>query len=244
MGRIRIIERTGSTNAVLLGGVGAVESEWGAVESEWRAVEGDWLVALAQHKGRGRQGREWQSLAGNFAGSTLVQLRPDDPPAPGLSLACGLALIEAVDIAAPGAQLMLKWPNDLMLGGAKLAGILLERSGDRIVAGFGVNLAVAPQIEGRATASLDGALTPKAFAPLLAASMARMLRLWRETSPATFGRAWLERAHPSGTSITVHTEAGIGVSGRFDGIEPDGALRLRQDNSAVTIVRAGDVTLA
>ncbi len=230
MGRIRIIERTGSTNAVL--------------RSDIDAVEGDWLVALAQDAGRGRQGREWQSLEGNFAGSTLVQLRPDDPPAPTLSLACGLALIEAVDTAAPGAQLMLKWPNDLMLGGAKLAGILLERSGDRIVAGFGVNLAVAPQIEGRATASLDGALTPKAFAPLLAASMSRMLRLWRDTPPATFGRAWLERAHPSGTSITVHTEAGTGVSGRFDGIEADGALRLRQDNGAITIVRAGDVTLA
>ena len=122
------------------------------------AVEGDWLVALAQDEGKGRQGRAWSSLAGNFFGSTLVQLRAGDPPAPGLSLACGLALIEAVDAAAPGQALMLKWPNDLLLGVAKLAGILLERTGDRIVAGFGVNLAVAPAIEGRATASLDGAL--------------------------------------------------------------------------------------
>ena len=60
------------------------------------AVEGDWLVALAQDEGRGRQGRAWSSLEGNFAGSTVIQLRPDDPPAPGLSLACGLALIEEI----------------------------------------------------------------------------------------------------------------------------------------------------
>ena len=207
------------------------------------AVEGDWLVALAQDEGRGRQGRAWSSLEGNFAGSTVIQLRPDDPPAPGLSLACGLALIEAVDIAAPGTQLMLKWPNDLMLGGAKLAGILLERSGDRIVAGFGVNLAVAPQIEGRATASLDGALTPKAFAPLLAASMARMLGLWRSSAPTAFGQAWQARAHPPGTPLEVHDGAGQRLRGRFDGLDPDGSLRLHLDSGAVEIVRAGDVSL-
>lgn len=237
MGRIRIIERTGSTNAVLLGGICAVESEWGA-------VEGDWLVALAQDKGRGRQGREWQSLEGNFTGSTLVHLRPDDPPAPSLSLACGLALIEAVDIAVPGAQLTLKWPNDLMLGDAKLAGILLERAGDHIVAGFGVDLAVAPQIEGRATAALAALATisPQAFAPLLAASMTRILALWRATDPAIFARAWQARAHPLGTVLSVHTSTTDRITGRFDGIEPDGALRLRRDGGTIEIVRAGDIT--
>ena len=207
------------------------------------AVEGDWLVALAQDEGKGRQGRAWSSLAGNFFGSTLVQLRAGDPPAPGLSLACGLALIEAVDAAAPGQALMLKWPNDLLLGVAKLAGILLERKGDRIVAGFGVNLAVAPAIEGRATASLDGALTPQAFAPLLAASMARMVALWRSSEPAAFAQAWLARAHAIGTALDVHSGPGQRIVGRFDGLEPDGALRLRLDGGAVEVIRAGDVSL-
>ena len=207
------------------------------------AVEGDWLVALAQDEGKGRQGRAWSSLAENFFGSTLVQLRAGDPPAPGLSLACGLALIEAVDAAAPGQALMLKWPNDLLLGVAKLAGILLERKGDRIVAGFGVNLAVAPAIEGRATASLDGALTPQAFAPLLAASMARMVALWRSSEPAAFAQAWLARAHAIGTALDVHSGPGQRIVGRFDGLEPDGALRLRLDGGAVEVIRAGDVSL-
>ena len=200
-------------------------------------------MALAQDEGRGRQGRAWSSLEGNFAGSMIIQVRPDDPPAPGLSLACGLALIEAVDAVAPGAATLLKWPNDLLLGQAKLAGILLERSGDRIVAGFGVNLAEAPAIEGRATASLDRVITPQAFVPILAASMARLIGLWRASDPASFGRAWLARAHPVGTALSVHDGTGKRLAGHFAGLDPDGSLRLRVDGGAIEIVRAGDVTL-
>ena len=74
---------------------------------------------------------------------------------------------------------MLKWPNDLMLLGKKLAGILLERSGDRVAVGFGVNLAAAPELAGRESASLGGKIAPQAFAPLLAGSFARLLELWR-----------------------------------------------------------------
>lgn len=200
-------------------------------------------MALAQEKGRGRQGRAWSSLGGNFAGSTIIQLRHDDPPAPGLSLACGLALIEAIDLVAPGAATMLKWPNDLVLGQSKLAGILLERSEDRIVAGFGVNLAEAPAIEGRATASLDRVITPRAFVPILAASMARLIDLWRASDPASFCRAWLARAHPLGTALSVHDGSGKRLAGHFEGLDPDGSLRLRLDRGAIEIVRAGDVTL-
>lgn len=175
-------------------------------------------------------------------GSTLVQLRPADPPAPSLALAAGLALIEAVDIAAPDRGPMLKWPNDLMLGTAKLGGVLLERSGDRVVAGFGVNLARAPKIEGRATADLGGAIVPQAFAPLLAASFARLLAAWRSAEPTAFARAWLARAHPMGTALTVHLGPDEVVSGSFAGIEPDGALRL-DIGGQIQVVRAGDVNL-
>jgi BirA family biotin operon repressor/biotin-[acetyl-CoA-carboxylase] ligase len=172
----------------------------------------------------------------------LVQLQPGDPPAPTLSLAAGLALIEAVDAAVPGLPLMLKWPNDLLLRGDKLAGILLERSGERIVVGFGVNLAAAPHLEDRKAASLEGAIAPPAFAPLLAASFARLLALWRSSEPGAIARAWQMRAHQSGVLLTVHTAADERISGRFDGIEPDGALRLRTDDG-MEIIRAGDVSL-
>jgi BirA family biotin operon repressor/biotin-[acetyl-CoA-carboxylase] ligase len=197
---------------------------------------------MEQEAGRGRQGRQWVSEAGNFFGSTIVELAPGDPAPPSLSLAAGLALIEAVDVAVPGLALMLKWPNDLMLGNSKLAGILLERSGERVVAGFGVNLASAPRLTDRDAAALNGALSPQAFAPLLAGSFARMIKLWRGTDPEAFARAWLARAHPIGTRLSVHSGADEKVIGTFDGIEPDGALRLRRDGD-VEIIRAGDVEL-
>lgn len=207
------------------------------------AAEGEWLVALNQVAGRGRQGRRWVSAPGNFFGSTLVELRAGDPPAQSLSLAAGLALIEAVDAALPAQPLMLKWPNDLLLLGRKLAGILLERSGDRVAVGFGVNLAAAPELKERQGAALNGKVTPQAFAPLLAAGVARLLDLWRTAEPNLLTQAWLARAHPLGTQLTVHTSADEIVTGRFDGMEPDGALRLRRDGGVLEVVRAGDVEL-
>ena len=183
------------------------------------------------------------SAPGNFYGSTLVQLKQQEPHAQSLSLAAGLALIEAVDAAIPDQPLMLKWPNDLLLQGKKIAGILLERSGDRVAVGFGVNLASAPQLPDRIGASLGGKVTPQAFAPLLAGSFARLLELWRRSEPSSLARAWLARAHPIGTPLKVHSGSEDFVSGRFDGIEPDGALRLRRDDGAMEIVRAGDVEL-
>jgi BirA family biotin operon repressor/biotin-[acetyl-CoA-carboxylase] ligase len=173
----------------------------------------------------------------------LVELRDTDPPAQSLSIAAGLALVEAIDVAAPGQPLLLKWPNDVLLLGKKLAGILLERSGDRVAAGFGVNLAAAPELADRRSASLGGAVDPQAFAPLLAGSFARLLGLWRESEPGLLAKAWLARAHPAGTRLTVHSGAHETLSGRFDGLEPDGALRLRRDDGTLDIVRAGDVEL-
>jgi BirA family biotin operon repressor/biotin-[acetyl-CoA-carboxylase] ligase len=138
---------------------------------------------------------------------------------------------------------MLKWPNDLMLLGKKLAGILLERSGDRVVVGFGANLAAAPKLGDRQAASLGGVIAPEAFAPLLAGSFARLLNLWRLSEPALIAQAWLARGHPLGTRLSVHASDGRAISGRFDGLEPDGALRLRLADGSLEIVRAGDVEL-
>jgi BirA family biotin operon repressor/biotin-[acetyl-CoA-carboxylase] ligase len=173
----------------------------------------------------------------------LVELGDSDPPAQSLSIAAGLALVEAIDAALPAQPLMLKWPNDTMLLGKKLAGMLLERSGARIAVGFGVNLASAPELPDRSSASLHGEVTPQAFAPVLAGSFARLLGLWRTSEPALLAQAWLARAHPIGTRLTVHSSANEPITGRFDGLERDGALRLRRDDGMLDIVRAGDVEL-
>ena len=209
------------------------------------AIEGDWLVAVEQTEGRGRQGRQWQSPAGNFHGSTLVALRPDDPAAPSLSLVSGLALIEAAQSLSPEADLVLKWPNDLLSGCAKLSGILLERAGDRVVAGFGVNLATAPVLDDRPTAVLtrDPPITAQAFAPVIAAAFARMLETWRKLDTDAFANAWLSRAHPLGTPLSVHIAPNERISGSFDGIEGDGSLRLRLADGSVHVMHAGDVSL-
>ena len=152
-------------------------------------------------------------------------------------------MIETVDVAAPSQPLMLKWPNDLMLTGRKLAGILLERNGDRVAVGFGVNLATAPALADRSSASLGGDIQPEAFAPLLAGSFARLLALWRTNESSDLARAWQERAHLPGTRLTVHVSKDETISGRFAGLDPDGALRLMLDDGSIEIVRAADVFL-
>jgi BirA family biotin operon repressor/biotin-[acetyl-CoA-carboxylase] ligase len=78
---------------------------------------------------------------------------------------------------------------------------------------------------------------------LLAGIFGRLLNLWRISEPMMFVQAWLARAHPMGTPISIHSDGGEKVSGRFDGLEPDGALRLRRDNGEIDILRAGDVEL-
>lgn len=160
-----------------------------------------------------------------------------------LSLVAGLALVETIDVAVPEQGVQLKWPNDVMLGDSKLAGILLERSGDRVAVGFGVNLASAPALPDRQGASLGGRVLPQAFAPLLAGCFARLLEAWRISDPSMLVQAWLARAHPVGSEMTVHCSPSETVRGWFEGIEPDGALRLRKDNGSVDLVRAGDVEL-
>ena len=152
--------------------------------------------------------------------------------------------MRAVETAAPATGLILKWPNDLLLGAGKLAGILLERAGDRIVAGFGVNLQSAPELPDRPTAALSSValVSPEAFAPLLAAAFVRELERWRTDLPALTA-AWLESAHKVGSPLTVHAGPEERLEGEFVGLAPDGALKLRLPSGEVRVIRAADVTL-
>lgn len=132
----------------------------------------------------------------------------------------------------------------MLLGPGKLGGILLERNGDRVVVGFGVNLVHAPSDPDRPAASLAeiALVSPEAFAPLLAASFARALNLWRSDGEA-LRAMWLESAHPVGSLLRVHDGDGHWTEGSFDGLEPDGALRLRLPDGEARIIHAGDVGL-
>jgi BirA family biotin operon repressor/biotin-[acetyl-CoA-carboxylase] ligase len=237
LSRIETVRETGSTNADLLERIEAGE----------HLPEGTWLVADRQRAGRGRQGREWLDAAGNFMGSTAVRLVPQDPPIPTLSLVAGLAVYEAVLPRLPEPQrLRLKWPNDLLLGRAKIAGILLERTGNSAVIGIGVNLAAAPRLPDRAAAhlaSVGPAPERDSFARELAASFDRELARWRHYGLEPIIARWLAAAHFLGSPLTVHSPDGARVSGAFDGLQPDGALRLRLADGSSRVIHAGDVAL-
>lgn len=234
---IRVVTETGSTNADLAAAVRAGE----------RVAEGDWLVADRQHAGKGRQGREWFDGSGNFMGSTVVRPGPGDPPAQSLALLAGLALYEAVVtlLAAPGA-LSLKWPNDLLLGSAKLAGILLEREGEAVIVGVGVNLAAAPPLTDRAVialAQLGPAPDRDRFAADLAEHFGRELERWRTYGLEPLLRRWQQVAHPLGAPLQVHEPGGQWVAGAFGGLAADGSLLLRLEDGTIRPIHAGDVTL-
>ena len=233
-----LIEETGSTNADLIARIAAQEP----------LPEGEWLVARRQSAGRGRLGRVWTSTTGNFHGSTTVALRAGDPPAQTLALATALAVHQAISAVAPALspRLMLKWPNDLLVDGAKLAGILLERSGGHVVVGCGVNLAWAPEVSGRATTALAALGHPvdlPLFADALANSFAATLARWRATALASLIAAWEARAHPRGTALTISDGPNAGLTGRFDGLEEDGRLRVRRADGETIIVGSGEMAL-
>ena len=95
----------------------------------------------------------------------------------------------------------------------------------------------------REAADLGGAVSPQAFAPLIAGSFARLLALWRSAETSALVRAWQERAHLPGTRLTVHVGKDETLGGRFAGLEMDGALRLMLDDGTIEVVRAGDINL-
>lgn len=211
------------------------------------AAEGLWLRAERQTRGRGRQGRSWDSPAGNLHASTLVRMRGGDPPAASLALVAGVALWDALaDELGDARGLRLKWPNDLLLDGAKLAGILLEREGDAVIVGCGANLAGHPERLDRPATALAARIRPPApdmFLQDLAAIFARRLAEWRADGLDPIRAAWLDRAHPRGTELSIHEGNGAPVAGRFEGLAADGALRLRLADGATRVIHAGDVFL-
>lgn len=192
--------------------------------------------------------RHWVSPSGNLYASTVVRLRKNDPPAPTLAFVVAVALHEAASALAPGVALQLKWPNDLLAGqrSAKVAGILLERQQDAVIAGVGMNLATHPEDLGRETTDLT-ALGHVISAETLCTRLATAFAAWRETWArlgfAPVRAAWLAVAHPVGTALSVRQQEGASIDGVFDGLESDGALRLRLADGDVRVIHAGDVFL-
>lgn len=216
------------------------------------AGEPDGLAVLARRQtaGRGTQGRSWEGPAGNM--HMTVLLRPAEPMrhAPQWALVAAVALVDAVLPLLPDpTALALKWPNDLLLGGAKAAGILAEAvAGPEggiawLSLGIGVNLAHAPAVPGRETACLadTGAAVPDpvVFAESLLAALDR-----RRTERALEGfgsarAAWLTHGPALDTDLAIRRQ-GAEIAGRFAGLAEDGSLLLAS-GGRVQAVASGEV---
>lgn len=192
------------------------------------APEGTVVWSREQTGGRGRRGRRWSSPVGNLYSSTV--LRPDCVAAQAAELGFVAALAVA-DMVPAGRQVRVKWPNDVLVDGGKIAGILLESAvadGGRVlhvVAGIGVNVGFAPQLpEMRYPGSALGGTVESAL-EILAAALARRLADWRRDGFPAVRAAWLAQAGPLGAEVDVKLGDSL-VRGRFAGLDQEGALLL------------------
>ena len=214
--------------------------------------EGLAVLALRQTGGRGTRGRGWVSPAGGLALSVLLRPRGRMADAGQWALLAAVAFAEALARHAPspeiGAALRLKWPNDLLLGGRKLGGILIDAASGEggglawLVIGFGANLGVAPDLQGRDAAGLGGPATPDDAAVSLLGRLDHWRRVRLLEGFAPVRRAWLDRAHPPGTHLRLRV-GGQEVGGAFAGLSDDGALLL-QANGRVHAFHTGEILQA
>lgn len=202
-----------------------------------------WVRADTQTAGHGRHGRVWASLPGNLFASTLVRPQPGEGPPQQLSFVAALALAEAVAPWTGRHRLSLKWPNDLLLGGGKLAGILLQSTPGAVVIGFGVNIAREPvgleqRVACLASATADPP-TPAVLLNELRRTFATQRTRWRTHGFVPIRTAWLTRATPVGWRITVR-QGDRTLTGTFAGLAPDGAMLLQRDGR-IEHIHAGEV---
>ncbi|HZZ87776.1 MAG TPA: biotin--[acetyl-CoA-carboxylase] ligase [Caulobacteraceae bacterium] len=223
-------------------------------EARRRAEAGEggplWITAKRQTAGRGRRGRSWETGAGNLAATLLAHT--DKPPADAaqISFVAALAVADLASAYVPATLVSLKWPNDPLIAGRKTAGILVESGphpggGLWLAVGCGVNLATPPEAAERpATAFAQHMRTPPP-SPLdalavMAESFERWRDLWERLGFAPIAEAWTTRAHGLGETCTARLPHET-VTGIAEGLDSDGALRLRTAAGAVRRITAGDV---
>jgi BirA family transcriptional regulator, biotin operon repressor / biotin---[acetyl-CoA-carboxylase] ligase len=223
-------------------------------EARRRAEAGEtgpmWITALRQTAGRGRRGRGWETGEGRNLAATYLFVT-DKKPAEAAQISF-VAALAAADLAAafvPATIVSLKWPNDLMLAGRKSAGILVESGaiGERlwVAVGMGVNLAEAPEIPERPTTTFAahmraGPPAPLAALEVLAEALERWRAIWERSGFPAIAGAWTERAHGLGEACVARLP-GETISGVAEGLDSDGALRLRTPDGQVRRITAGDV---
>ena len=210
------------------------------------AGEPDRLAALAarQTHARGSRGRTWQTLPGNLALSVLLRPYGLAAQAGQWALLSAVALTEAIEAAVPGTSLQVKWPNDVLLDGAKVGGILIDTALDGagqlawLVLGFGANLAAAPDLP-RPVVAVPGAPDPDGVALRLLARLDHWDRVRLLDGFAPVRRAWLDRGPAPGAHMRVRW-GNNDLGGTFAGLGEDGALLL-QSGGRVRALQTGEI---
>lgn len=222
-------------------------------EARRRAEAGEggplWLVGLRQTAGRGRRGRAWETGEGNLAATLLF--RTDKPPgeAAQVSFVAALAVADLLARYVPSDLISLKWPNDPLLAGLKVSGILVESGaaplgGLWLAVGVGVNLKRKPIDAERPATSiathLEAPPTPQAAAEVLAEAFERRLHTWEILGFPAIADAWTARAHGLGEPCVARLGHET-VEGIAEALDADGALRLRLADGSLRRITAGDV---
>jgi BirA family biotin operon repressor/biotin-[acetyl-CoA-carboxylase] ligase len=241
-----------------------VRDEVGSTNDEVRHLLEDtdergplWLRAESQTGGRGRHGRAWTSVKGNLYTSGLFPISPEPLFGAQLGFAAALSIAEAIDVYAPQAEITLKWPNDVLVGSAKISGILLETGQTDgqgwVIVGIGINLLSHPKdtpypathlLEHMSEADLSGPEPKFTGADAVLALLSARFEYWRETLMqegfAQLGQAWTDRAQGLGERANIRL-ADRSFEARLIGLGPNGELQVQRDNGTIENIFAGDV---
>lgn len=252
--RLRAFDSVGSTNGEAL--LAAADGETGPI----------WLVSDHQTGGRGRRGRAWLSPKGNLAATLLLTVRSPAAPLASLGFVAGLALDRALGVVAPAiavdialdaargtlaspARLQLKWPNDVLLSGAKLAGILLEAQprpdgGTAVAVGIGVNVAAAPDglpYPVACLADLGASVSAPAVFAALSDAWLEVAAIWDDGRGfAAIRDLWLARAAGIGAPVAVRIGPDV-MGGTFETLDEMGRLVIRRVDGTRAEIAAGEV---
>lgn len=214
-----------------------------------------WILAKEQTKGVGRHGKSWVGTKGNFMASRWEVMVIDVRRVPQLSFVTALAVYEMLRPIIPDTDqsMRIKWPNDILHRGRKLCGILVQTEAtDKldhlgVVIGIGMNLRVAPILEGYLTVALKE-ISPEAknldavaLLHKLNGHLDGVLDLWRGKDFSDIAKAWLKRAYGRDRLVEV-TQDGISLSGRIIGLDDFGGLQIEATDGQVHTVTGGDIT--
>lgn len=224
-----------------------------SLEARRRVESGEtgpvWIIAARQTSGYGRRGTEWLQADGDFAGTLLFRPGAARETLPQLSFVAALAVKDAISRHAPRAPLSLKWPNDVLAAGGKIAGLLLEllRTEDPVIAlGVGVNIVSAPHGVDYPTARLadhcgGGVPDPLCFGATLDETFAAWRAIWTQGGFAPIRAAWLGSAAGLGRRMKVASGRGT-IEGVMEGVDEGGALLVRTDAGVLKAIAAGVAT--